>query len=81
MKRLPLTADTEPMSFEVMPFDLMTAPSTFQQMMDVTFRVLPFVRVWVDDVETFSSTMEKHLKNPKTSIRSDLEGRPQAKAA
>lgn len=35
--------------FEVMPFGLMHAPSTFLRMMDIVFRALPFVRVYLDD--------------------------------
>eukprot|EP00737_Agarophyton_chilense_P002014 gb/GEZJ01002279.1/.p1 GENE.gb/GEZJ01002279.1/~~gb/GEZJ01002279.1/.p1 ORF type:complete len:384 (+),score=41.68 gb/GEZJ01002279.1/:2514-3665(+) len=47
--------------FEVMPFELMNAPSTFQRMMDEVLRDLPFVMVYVDDVVISSKTMEEHL--------------------
>lgn len=45
--------------FEVMPFELMNAPSTFQRMMDVIFRKLPFVRVYIYDVVLFSLSTQK----------------------
>ena len=47
--------------FEVMPFGLMTAPSTFQRMMDELFRGLRFVRVYLDDVVVFSKSLGEHL--------------------
>ena len=47
--------------FEVMPFGLMNAPSTFQRMMDTIFCGVPFVRVYLDDVVVFSKTLEEHL--------------------
>ena len=40
--------------FEVMPFGLMNAPSTFQRMMDVILAGLKFVRVYLDDVVVLS---------------------------
>lgn len=35
--------------FEVMPFGLMNAPSTFQPTMDIIFADIPFVRDYNDD--------------------------------
>ena len=49
--------------FEVMPFGLMNAPSTFQRMMDYVFRDLPFVRVYLDDVVVFSYSMSAHVEH------------------
>ena len=49
--------------FDVMPFGLMNAPSTFQRMMDHVIKDLPLVRVYVDDVVIFSQTMEDHMKH------------------
>lgn len=46
--------------FEVMPFGLMNAPSTFQRMMDGIFRGLPFLRVYLDDVVVFSNSLSSH---------------------
>lgn len=48
-----------------MEFGLMHAPLTFQRITDVVFRASPIVRVYVDDMVTFSPTMEEHLKNLK----------------
>ena len=47
--------------FEVMPFGLMNAPSTFQRMMDTIVRGLPFVRVYIDDDVVFSQNLEAHV--------------------
>ena len=49
--------------FEVMPFGLMNAPSTFQRIMNTNVRGLPFVRVYLDDVVVFSKTLEEHLRH------------------
>lgn len=49
--------------FEVMPFGLMNAPSTFQRMMDYVFRDLLFVRVYLDDVVVFSDSMSSHVEH------------------
>ena len=73
---IPKTAFTTPygnFDFRVMPMGLCGAPSTFQYMMDETFRadvtlssgdVLPFlsfIAVYLDDVCIFSKTREEHL--------------------
>ena len=50
-------------NFEVMPFGLMNAPSTFQRMMDTIVLGLPFVRVYLDDVVLFCKNLEAHLIN------------------
>lgn len=47
--------------FEVMPFGLMNAPSTFQRMMDELLGHLAFVRVYLDGVLIFSRTLEEHI--------------------
>ena len=44
--------------FEVMPFGMMNAASTFQKMMDTIVWRLPFVRVY--DVVVFSKNLEAH---------------------
>ena len=49
--------------FEVMPFGMMNAPSTFQRMMDQLFCHKDFVRVYVDDVVVFSRSVEEHVKH------------------
>ena len=49
--------------FEVMPFGLMNAPSTFQRMMDEMVKDLPFVRAYLDDVVVFSKNMEEHVSH------------------
>ncbi len=47
--------------FEVMPFGLMNAPSTFQRMMDHLFRGVSHVCVYFDGVIVFSKYMEDHM--------------------
>ena len=47
--------------FEVMPFGLMNALSTFQRMMDLVFRDLGHVRCYLDDVVVHSRTLEEHI--------------------
>ena len=49
--------------FEVMPFGLMNAPSTFQRMMDVVLKGLEFVRVYIDDIVVFSKSMDDHISH------------------
>ena len=49
--------------FEVMPFGLMNAPSTFQRMMDQLFRELSFVSVYLDDVVVFSRTVKEYIEH------------------
>ena len=49
--------------FEVMPFGLMNALSTFQRMMDYVFRDILFVRVYLDDVVVFSDSMSSHVEH------------------
>ena len=59
--------------FEVMPFGLMNAPSTFQRMMDQVFRHLNFVRVYLDDVVIFSESLEKHLEHLRVAFATIAE--------
>lgn len=47
--------------FEVMPFGLMSAPSTFQRIMDQLVRDLRFVHVYLDDVVVFSKSVKEHV--------------------
>lgn len=47
-------------TFEVIPFGLINAPSKFHRMMDVIFRELPFVSVSLDDVMIFHASAEEH---------------------
>ena len=49
--------------FEVMPFGVMNAPSTFQRMIDTIVRGLPFVRFYLHDVVAFSKNLEEHLRH------------------
>ena len=49
--------------FEVMPFGLMNAPSTFQRMMDLIFRDLEYVKCYIDDVVVYSRSMEEHASH------------------
>lgn len=49
--------------FEVMPFGLMNAPSTFQRMMDGLLGGLQFAKVYLDDVVVFSKTMAAHMEH------------------
>lgn len=49
-----------------MPFGLMHAPSHFQKMMHQIFRSLPFVRLYLKNIATFSRTLDEHsLQVPK----------------
>lgn len=47
--------------FEVKPFGLMNAPSTFQRMVDDVLKGLDFVRVYLDDLVIFSKTFENQM--------------------
>lgn len=47
--------------FEVMPFGLMNALSTFQRTMDVVGQTLPSVRAYIYDAAVFSRSMAKCL--------------------
>lgn len=47
--------------FEVMPFGLMNAPSSFQRMMNSLLGHLKFVKVYLDVVVIFSKDMTKHM--------------------
>ena len=49
--------------FEVMPFGLINAPSTFQKMMDDILKDLPFARAYLDDVVIFSKSMDDHMRH------------------
>ena len=47
--------------FEVIPFGLINAPSTFQRMMNQLFRELSFVSIYLDNVFVFSRIFEEHI--------------------
>ena len=49
--------------FEVMPFGLINAPSTFQKMMDDILKDIPFARAYLDDVVIFSKSMDDHMRH------------------
>ena len=49
--------------FEVIPFGLMNAPSTFQRMMDQLFQGLRFVKIYLDDVVFFSKSVQEHISH------------------
>lgn len=49
--------------FEVMPFGLMNAPSTFQRMMNEVVGHLGFVKVYLDDVVIFLRSLSEHIGN------------------
>ena len=51
--------------FEVMPFGLSNAPSTFQRLMETTLRDLNWKSclIYLDDVIVFSHTFEEHLNH------------------
>ena len=51
--------------FEVMPFGLMNAPSTFQRMMDIVLQGFSVVRVYIDDVVVFSKSLDEHVRHLK----------------
>ena len=53
-------------SFNVMPFGLMNAPSTFQKTMDDILKGLPFARAYLDDVIIYSESMEEHMAHLST---------------
>ena len=53
----------ETFQFEVMPFGLMNAPSTFQRIMDFVFRTFNYVQVYLDDVVIHSSTIAEHTEH------------------
>lgn len=55
--------------FEVIPFGLMNAPSTFQRMMDTVLQGLSFVRVFIDEVVVFSRSIEDHIIHVRTVFR------------
>ena len=51
--------------FNVMPFGLCNAPSTFQRMMEATLRGLQWHQclIYLDDVIVFSQTFDDHLRH------------------
>ncbi|KAL0273841.1 UNVERIFIED_CONTAM: hypothetical protein PYX00_006417 [Menopon gallinae] len=49
--------------FRFMPFGLVSAPQTFQRLMDAIFGNLDFVECYLDDVIIHSQTMEEHRRH------------------
>ena len=49
--------------FMVLPFGLTNAPAAFQREMKAIFKSLPFVLVYLDDINVFSRTFEDHMEN------------------
>lgn len=47
--------------FEVIPFDLMNAPATFQRMMNKTSKELQFCRVYLGDILIFSNSGDQNI--------------------
>lgn len=59
----------ETYQFEVRPFGLFHAPSTFERVIEYVLSGLPFLRVYLDDVVIFSNTIEEHQEHVKTVIQ------------
>lgn len=51
--------------FDLIPFGLMNALSTFQRMMDQLLDGLSFVRVYLDDVVVFSKNIDENYEHLK----------------
>ena len=49
--------------FTRMPFGLTGAPSSFQRLMDIVLRGLPFVTIYIDDILVHSTDEENHRKH------------------
>ena len=49
--------------FEVLPFELKNASAVFLRLMSQMLEDLSFVRIYIDDIITFSMTFEEHLKH------------------
>ena len=51
--------------FEVMPFGLCNAPSTFQRLMDLVMSGIKWKKcmIYLDDIIIFSKTFDEHLSN------------------
>jgi Reverse transcriptase (RNA-dependent DNA polymerase) len=54
-----------------MPFDLMTAPATFQRAVDVILATVRFLcaLTYLDDIVIYSPTFEQHLKDLAVVLR------------
>ena len=48
--------------FTRMPFGLSGAPSSFQRLMNIIMRGLPFVSTYIDDILIHSESEEVHLQ-------------------
>ena len=78
------TAFTTPrglFQFQVMPFGLSGAPSTFQRMMDTLIRGLEsFTAVYLDDIIIFSETWKEHIQHIRAILtrlwESNLTAKP-----
>eukprot|EP00731_Ephydatia_muelleri_P010889 Em0005g1475a len=59
--------------FTRMPFGLCGAPSTFQRLMDVVMRGLPFITTYIDDVLIHSASEEMHKSHLEQAGGADPE--------
>ena len=59
--------------FTRIPFGLCVAPSTFQRLMDLVMRGLPFVTTYLNDVLIHSANEELHKLEPLVANVSTLE--------
>ena len=63
-----VSINNEQYKFNRLPFGLKNAPMVFQRVMNDLLSNLNFVKVYLDDVIIFSTTVEKHYKHIKTVI-------------
>ena len=49
--------------FEVLPFGLSNAVSAFQRTMETVLEGLPNVRVYLDDIMVYSTTLDDHIQH------------------
>ncbi|MGL5709110.1 MAG: reverse transcriptase domain-containing protein [Aeromonas sp.] len=57
-----------------MPFGLANAPRTFQRIMTQIFSEFKFVRIYLDDILIFSSSLEEHIDHVKQVIERLVKG-------
>lgn len=54
--------------FQRMPFGLVSAPATFQAMMNDVLRGLDYVHVYIDDILIHSTSLEEHKQHIRTVL-------------